>query len=801
MTILKGIRLVDLSQSPAAGLATMILADFGAEIVKIKSLEDDPCQNLAAAPMWLRGKQTWPLNFTNSKDIEKLHRLVAASDVVVSTAKKAVAQQDGVDYDTLRALNPRLIYCQFTSFGEDGPDLPLYEGVVAAKTGRMMAFQGVADRPGPAFSALQVGTHTSAMNIASGILATLIERDQSGRGQFLQTSLMQAFKTYDQARSPAAQVPPELHSNAIAAITEQNPFTAKPTLLYQPTQTADGRWLQMGNLLAHHFDRFMDLAGLTEDRAADGLTAQPDQWPEETRERYRDKILMRIQERPLADWMKLFVEDGGVIAHYYQDTEAALDDPDILANGHVVEIDGVRQLGPVATMMETPAQVTKGETIFDEASLPTMTTVAPGEPGPRRNGPLTGVIVLEFATIIAAPFGASLLADMGARVIKVEPLDGDVYRARRGGMGALRVNQGKESICVDLKSEDGQAIVGDLMARADLIIHNYRPGVPERLGIGYEDAKRRNTSILYLSANGYGPKGPGAKRPSTHPIPGAAMGGALYQSGLPVNGPLLGLDELRETAQRLMNANEVNPDPNTSMAVCAAALLGLYGKRINGQGQQIFVDMFLANAYANFDDFIVYPDKKSDRPGLGSDLRGPEPLYQLYPAQSGWVFLGLRLDSEWHAFSAMADQLQPEPKDGLQLRRRELATTLLRTQNADALRSELTTLFLTAPAETWEQRATPLGLGCVVADAHTPTEFWLSLKDDERYMRASHNELTGPYYRHGPMIDFEFPMKNFQTTPAAGAQTTAILSELGYNDIRIAQLLSDDRARASRNQL
>jgi crotonobetainyl-CoA:carnitine CoA-transferase CaiB-like acyl-CoA transferase len=791
MTILEGVRVVDLSQGPAAGLATMILADFGADVVRVEAPEGDPCRNHAAAPMWLRGKKTWPLDFTKPSDRENLRQLVASSDVVVSTTKMAVAQHNGVDYDALCVLNPRLVYCQFTSFGEDGPDLPLYEGVVAAKVGRMMAFQGVADRTGPAFSALQVGTHASAMNIVSGILAALIERGKSGRGQLLQTSLMQAFKTYDQARSPAAQVPPELHTSAVAAITEQNPFTAKPTLLYQPTQTADGRWLQMGNLLQHHFDRFMDLTGLAEDRAADGLTAPPDQWPEDARERYRDKILTRIQERPLADWMKLFVEDGGVIAHYYQNTEAALDDPDILANGHVVEIDGVRQLGPVATMMETPARITAGETAFDEASLDNMASVDTGEIGPRGDGPLAGVIVLEFATIIAAPFGASLLADMGARVIKVEPLDGDVYRARRGGMGALRVNQGKESICVDLKSEDGQAIVGDLMARADLIIHNYRPGVPERLGIGYEDAKRRNPDILYLSANGYGPKGPGAKRPSTHPIPGAAMGGALYQSGLPESGPLLGLDELRETTRRLMNANEVNPDPNTSMAVCAAALLGLYGKRIGGQGQQIFVDMFLSNAYANFDDFIVYPDKKTDRPGLGPDLRGPDPLYQLYPAQTGWVFLGLRTNAEWRSFAAMADRVG----GGLPSQTLDYTTATGRTAHAAELRDDLATLFLTASAKTWEAHSTPLGLGCVVADAHTPTEFWLSLKDDNRYMRASHNELTGLYYRHGPMVDFEFPLQNFKTTPPAGAHTTAILSELGYDDTRIEQLLRDDRAR------
>ncbi|MBT5111194.1 MAG: CoA transferase [Rhodospirillaceae bacterium] len=789
MTLLEGVRVVDLSHGPAAGLATMILADFGAEVVKVEPPGGDPFRDLCTAPMWLRGKKTWTLDPANVKDRAKLHRLTAASDVVVSTTRHARAAANGVDYTTLSALNPRLVYCQFTSFGEDGPDLPLYEGVVAAKVGRMMAFQGLAHRPGPAFSALQVGTHAAAMNITSGILAALIERDQSGRGQLLQTSLMQAFKTYDQSRFPAVQVAPDLQTSGVQAVSQQDPFSAKPTLLYQPAQTADGRWLQMGNLLPHHFNRFMELTGLADDRAADGLTAPPDQWPEEARERYRDKILLRIQEWTLADWMTVFVADGGVIAHYYQHTEDALDDPDMLANGHVVDINGVRQLGPVATLTQTPAQISQGETAFDDATLDDLAPLPPGAEGRHGEGPLAGVTVVEFATIIAAPFGASLLADMGARIIKVEPLDGDLYRVRRGGMGALRVNQGKESICIDLKSDEGQAIAGDLMARADIVIHNYRPGVPERLGIGFEAAKRRNPDIVYLSANGYGPKGPGAKRPSSHPIPGAAMGGALYQSGRSISEPLLDLDELRETTRRLMLANEVNPDPNTSMVVCTAALLGLYGKRVRGQGQKIFVDMFLANAYANFDDFVAYPGKRSDRPGLGPDLRGPDPLYQLYPAKTGWVFLGLRHDAEWRSFAAMANKALAGHKD--------YATTAARTANADALRDALAALFKTETAETWEQRATPLGLGCVVADAHGPSEFWLARKDDKRYMRASHNELTGPYYRHGPMVEFEFPKADFQTAPRAGAHTMAILTELGYDDSRIEQLLRDDHARAS----
>ena len=102
-----------------------------------------------------------------------------------------------------------------------------------------------------------------------------------------------------------------------------------------------------------------------------------------------------------------------------------------------------------------------------------------------------------------------MLADLGARVIKVEPPEGDPFRAMMGGLGAARVNAGKESICVDLKTEEGRRVAHGLIARADVLIHNYRVGVPERLGIGYDEARAINPLLVYVSVNGYGPPGRG----------------------------------------------------------------------------------------------------------------------------------------------------------------------------------------------------------------------------------------------------------------------------------------------------
>ena len=287
-------------------------------------------------------------------------------------------------------------------------------------------------------------------------------------------------------------------------------------------------------------------------------------------------------------------------------------------------------MGPLARLTKTPG--TPGPEINKSGELVKQWISDPRQK-PKKSGsvkpPLDGIKVVEIATIIAAPLGSSFLADMGAEVIKIEPVGGDPFRGLLMGLGSARVNGGKRSIGLNLKSDEGKQIVLDLIKSADVLIHNFRPGVPERLGIGYDTVSELNPSIIYLQSNGYGPDGPGALRPSTHPIPGAAMGGVAYQMGEKLPSEVQDMENLRLWTKRLMRANEVNPDPNTAMVVCTSVMLGLMARKTTGEGQQIFMDMFGANAYANHDDFLNYPGKKPR--ALADDLmHGLSPTYRLY---------------------------------------------------------------------------------------------------------------------------------------------------------------------------
>ena len=144
-----------------------------------------------------------------------------------------------------------------------------------------------------------------------------------------------------------------------------------------------------------------------------------------------------------------------------------------------------------------------------------------------RNFPLAGITVLDLTQIMAGPFCTMLLADMGADVVKVEQVGGDPFRSLLAGLGAGRVNVGKRSISLDLKTQPGRDIVRKLAAQADVLVHNYRPGVPERLGIDYATLRDLNPRLIYLYGASYGSTGPGAGKPAYHPTAGALNGAAL----------------------------------------------------------------------------------------------------------------------------------------------------------------------------------------------------------------------------------------------------------------------------------
>ena len=778
-------RVLDLTTGPAAGIATMILADFGAEVLLIERPSGDPLAALPSAPMWRRGKRTLTLDLATPGGFETLHELCAGADVLVCNWRASALERKGLDFDSLNQRHPHLVFCHITGFGSRGPraDLPGYEHLVAASAGRMRLFTGIVDRDGPVFSALQVGVHACAQMAAAGILAALYARAADGAGRLVETSLLQGLLAYEQGAMIGAQFREQLGelAGALQSAAAEPPL---PSLHYHPAQAGDGRWLQFGNLLPHLFENFLIATDLID------VVADPDFDPAqlklspEKQEAFRDRMLRRIQARPASEWIADFIANGGVAATVYQTTQQAITDQDVVANGHVVaRPDGGVQLGPVARLTRTPGKPGADATPDDELGARWRETPRPMPHRPKPSGlPLDGVKVVELATIIAAPLGASFLADMGAEVIKVEQIGGDPYRGLAAGTGSARVNAGKQSISVDLKSDPGREIVLGLVADADVLIHNFRPGVPERLGIGYEQVLTVNPEIVYLQCNGYGPDGPGAQRPSTHPIPGAAMGGVLFQLGERVPEALQDIEGLRLWARRLIRANELNPDPNTSLVVATSVMLGLVARQTSGHGQRVLVDMFGANAYANHDDFLSYPDKPA-RALPDEALLGLSATYRLYRcAADQWVFLALMNEREQRRFVEALEQAGIAPP----------APEALTAGGADVAEA-LEALFLTRDAEAWEHLLGGAGVGCVRADRYLPSEFWLE-DAQARALDASTKAVHptwGAYRRHGAMVRFDRQAPALGGPPLAGEHNETVLEARGYTAEAVARLTAE----------
>jgi len=213
--------------------------------------------------------------------------------------------------------------------------------------------------------------------------------------------------------------------------------------------------------------------------------------------------------------------------------------------------------------------------------------------------PFEGVRVVDFSVLTSAPLATMVLADQGADVVKVEnTVVGDIYRLSafsKGGVTALLANhsRGKRSIAVDTGIEEGRQVVQDLMVGADVIVQNFRPGVVDRLGLGYGDIRAHNPDVIYVSVSGFGPDGPYADRPIVDPVIQALTGMVARQQSEDLPIPDL--------------VRQVVVDKATALMVAQAVGAALYRRAVGGGGDHIVVPMLDVGLY------FFWPDGMCDQ--------------------------------------------------------------------------------------------------------------------------------------------------------------------------------------------
>jgi crotonobetainyl-CoA:carnitine CoA-transferase CaiB-like acyl-CoA transferase len=610
-----------------------MLADYGADVVWIEPPGGDPCRthDPAAISVFNRGKRSVVVDLKISGDRERVLELADRAEVFVETWAPGTAERLGLGYDVLHARKPDLLYLSISGFGEDGRDAnqPGYEAIVQALTGGMAEQPG--HREGPIYVGWPFATLGAAYLGVIGVLASLYRRDQDGAGRHISTSLVDGALAYHSmmwGESDESVAVAEQHGGLQA---HQRVGTTRH--LSRAFECSDGEFFGMNSGALGAFGRAVRVLGL-DDRIPVTTESGLDLGVPITSEQ-QAIILNEVPEimrtKPRDEWVKLFLEADVGVAEILRPTEA-FDTPQIIHNEMIVEVDdpvlgGIQQVGIGAKLSRTPGEVRGPAPVVGQHTEAVWADAA-GWPLPERARTahtlntkplLDGVRIVDFGAYIAGPYTSRLLADLGADVIKVEPVYGDPVRGVERCFYTANAN--KRALAMDLKDPELAKAIERLLQRADVVTHNQRPGAAERLGLGYDQVCQVNPATVYLYAPGWGSSGPAARRQSFAPLVSGFVGVA-FESGGRFNAPMSPIG---------------NEDPGNALLGAMGVMLALVERLRSGEGQ--YVENPQLNSAMGHVAHVV---RSLDGTVIGAGRLDPVqlgfgPFERLYKTADGWV--------------------------------------------------------------------------------------------------------------------------------------------------------------------
>lgn len=379
-------------------------------------------------------------------------------------------------------------------------------------------------------------------------------------------------------------------------------------------------------------------------------------------------------------------------------------------------------------------------------------------------GPLEGIKILDIGSMLAAPWSTTLLADQGAQVIKIEPPGiGDVQRyvgAMRNGFSGLHqaVNRGKRSLALDLKTDAGLAVVRKLVAQTDVITHNFRPGVPEKLHIDYDTLRAINPRLIYLSVTGFGHEGPMAGRAAYDNVIQAFTGVAMNQT--------VNEDDVPQQYYQLFG------DKMTAMYACQAITAALLARERGSGGQEIKLAM--VDAVTSF----LWPDVAGTAAFMeegateGVTVARGVPLIRF---KDGYGQVAPVKDKQFHGYCAAFGVDSSDPR---------LATVIDRSANVEYV-GQIIEAVMAAAAEVPVDEAMAR---LEAADVPCARAQHLHELPEHPQMRANGLFVETQHPVAGRMREPRYPA-NYSETPAGrgdwaaslGQHSAEILTELGYS--------------------
>jgi len=385
--------------------------------------------------------------------------------------------------------------------------------------------------------------------------------------------------------------------------------------------------------------------------------------------------------------------------------------------------------------------------------------------------PLSGIRVLDLTQFLAGPFCTMVLADLGADVIKIEPPGGEPQRnglrpsPDTEGLSFLTLNRNKRGIVLNLREQEGRDLFLDLVARADVVVENFKPGTTAKLGIDYDTLRARRPELIYATITGFGERGPWADRPGLDAIT-QAMSGLMSVTGYP------GMDPVKVG---------VPATDLTSGLFCAVGIVSAYVQRLTtGEGQRVATSLFQAGVAYGIHESSTYWESGVVPEPLGSGHRYAAP-YQALRTEDGYVTVGAGTEKLWERFCGAIgrDDLIADSR---------FTTNIDRMRNLAELVPELEKTLVTDTSEAWTEKIIAAGCpagpildyGQVLEHEHTHA---VGMVVEYEHPRQGRLKTLG-----SPVRLSAAPQNGVRPAPLLAQHTEEVLAEFGIDEARVASL-------------
>ncbi len=622
---LEGITVLEMSHGLAARVAGALLADLGAEVVlfpagglSADSLFDEPGIIWADRRKVIKGAgrvgRDRLVELRGLRGLGGLRGLVDGADIVLSDLRPGELERLGLDAVTVGEQNPAAVHVWMPPFGTRGRWSALESDplLLAAVCGYADHYPATRDRPVAPVVPTFLYLH-GAIGAAAAV-AGLVGRERSGSGSAARVSGLDAMGAVLGTLMMQQQEPKVPRSVGRGIPGAPN---------YRMYQGRDGAWFYLAALTPGIFVRALEAVGRLDLLARDDVAGEfSNIFVPEVMAGLNEEMEKTIAAEPAVYWLDLFRAANVPAAPVWSREQwleaqvvpaAARHEFDHATHGTI------RTPAPPIFLPDTPMlEGGASPTELSGAWLARDVTGDAGDFAERPSFPLTGLKVVDMCSMVAGPFVSSLLADFGADVVKVEPVDGDPYAVF--AVSHAVVNQAKRMAAIDLKDPDGRAAFLKVVAGADLLVDNFKPESLERLGLTSDDLAATNPGLVRCSVSAFGNGNAWSDTPGFDPVLQSITGLAVAQGG--VDSPV--------------QSSAPVVDASTGSLGALGALAALLVRCRSGRAQHVRTSLAAAAVFVQSGEMTAYEGSPRTFPGV-EDCLGYSPTQRFYQTGDGWI--------------------------------------------------------------------------------------------------------------------------------------------------------------------